>query len=140
MKKILAFDTATSFGAVCALTPDKRDRAARAGDLLEAVDRLVADPRTIEGLVAERSLAGDWPGSHLPYEGALLSMASSQRDLGLSRLRSAGDWMRAWVRRPSDGSGHGVSADDIAEVAWGQRRSSGAQIFAAREATQLSAP
>ena len=58
MKTILAFDTATSFGAVCALTPDRRDRAARAGDLLEAVDRLVDDPATIDGIVVGRG-----PGS-----------------------------------------------------------------------------
>jgi tRNA threonylcarbamoyl adenosine modification protein YeaZ len=56
--KILAFDTATSFGAVCALTPDRRGRAARAGDLLEAVDRLVDDPAAIEGIVVGRG-----PGS-----------------------------------------------------------------------------
>ncbi|HEV7639279.1 MAG TPA: tRNA (adenosine(37)-N6)-threonylcarbamoyltransferase complex dimerization subunit type 1 TsaB [Gaiellaceae bacterium] len=54
----MAFDTATSFGAVCALTPDRRDRAARAGDLLEAVDRLVDDRSTIEGIVVGRG-----PGS-----------------------------------------------------------------------------
>jgi tRNA threonylcarbamoyladenosine biosynthesis protein TsaB len=55
---ILAFDTSTSFGAVCALTPDRRGRTARAGDLLEAVDRLVADPALIEGIVV-----GTGPGS-----------------------------------------------------------------------------
>jgi tRNA threonylcarbamoyladenosine biosynthesis protein TsaB len=55
---ILAFDTATSFGAVCALTPDRRDRAARAGDLLEAVDRLVEDASAIDGIVVGRG-----PGS-----------------------------------------------------------------------------
>ena len=58
MTKILAFDTATSFGAICALTPDQRDRAPRAGDLLEAVDRLVDDPSTIDGIVVGRG-----PGS-----------------------------------------------------------------------------
>ncbi|HEX4678014.1 MAG TPA: tRNA (adenosine(37)-N6)-threonylcarbamoyltransferase complex dimerization subunit type 1 TsaB [Gaiellaceae bacterium] len=58
MTTILAFDTATSFGAVCALTPDRRDRAARAGDLLEAVDRLVDDQSKIEGIVVGRG-----PGS-----------------------------------------------------------------------------
>jgi tRNA threonylcarbamoyladenosine biosynthesis protein TsaB len=56
--KILAFDTATSFGAVCALTPDRRGRAARAGDLLEAVDSLVDDPAAIDGIVVGRG-----PGS-----------------------------------------------------------------------------
>ena len=55
---ILAFDTATAFGAVCAVTPDRRGRAARAGDLLVAVDGLVEDPALIEGIVVGRG-----PGS-----------------------------------------------------------------------------
>lgn len=55
---ILAFDTATSFGAVCAVTPGRRGRAARAGDLLVAVDGLVDDPSAIEGIVVGRG-----PGS-----------------------------------------------------------------------------
>lgn len=55
---ILAFDTATAFGAVCAVTPDRRGRAARAGDLLVAVDQLVDDPALIEGIVVGRG-----PGS-----------------------------------------------------------------------------
>jgi tRNA threonylcarbamoyladenosine biosynthesis protein TsaB len=54
----LAFDTATSFGAVCAVTPGRRGRAARAGDLLVAVDGLVDDPSAIEGIVVGRG-----PGS-----------------------------------------------------------------------------
>jgi tRNA threonylcarbamoyladenosine biosynthesis protein TsaB len=55
---ILAFDTATTFGAVCAVTPDRRARADRAGDLLVAVDELVDDPAAIEGIVV-----GCGPGS-----------------------------------------------------------------------------
>ena len=55
---ILAFDTATSFGAVCATSDGARARAARAGDLLAAVDELVDDPRRIEGIVVGRG-----PGS-----------------------------------------------------------------------------
>jgi len=55
---ILAFDTATAFGAVCAVTPGRRGRAARAGDLLVAVDGLVDDPALIEGIVVGRG-----PGS-----------------------------------------------------------------------------
>ena len=55
---ILAFDTATAFGAVCAVTPDRRGRAARAGDLLVAVDGLVEDPALIQGIVVGRG-----PGS-----------------------------------------------------------------------------
>jgi tRNA threonylcarbamoyladenosine biosynthesis protein TsaB len=55
---ILAFDTATTFGAVCAVTPDRRGRAVRAGDLLAAVHELVDDPGAIEGIVVGRG-----PGS-----------------------------------------------------------------------------
>lgn len=55
---ILAFDTATSFGAVCAASSGGRERTARAGDLLVAVDALVADPGTIEAIVVGRG-----PGS-----------------------------------------------------------------------------
>ncbi|MFL5927920.1 MAG: tRNA (adenosine(37)-N6)-threonylcarbamoyltransferase complex dimerization subunit type 1 TsaB [Gaiellaceae bacterium] len=55
---ILAFDTSTSFGAVCALTPDRRAHAPRAGDLLQAVDDLVDEPGQIERIVVGRG-----PGS-----------------------------------------------------------------------------
>ena len=58
MTTILAFDTATSFGAVCALTTGSRAQAARAGDLLVAVDSIVDDPAAIEGIVVGRG-----PGS-----------------------------------------------------------------------------
>ena len=55
---ILAFDTATTFGAVCAVTSGGRGRAARAGDLLEALDALVSDPHELDGIVVGRG-----PGS-----------------------------------------------------------------------------
>jgi tRNA threonylcarbamoyladenosine biosynthesis protein TsaB len=55
---ILAFDTATSFGAVCGLASGVRAREPRAGDLLAAVDRLVGDPAEIERIVVGRG-----PGS-----------------------------------------------------------------------------
>jgi len=55
---ILAFDTATAFGAVCAVTPRRHGRAARAGDLLVAVDGLIDDPAEIDGIVV-----GCGPGS-----------------------------------------------------------------------------
>jgi tRNA threonylcarbamoyl adenosine modification protein YeaZ len=54
----LAFDTATSFGAVCAVSSGARGRAARAGDLLEIVDALVPDPRELDAIVVGRG-----PGS-----------------------------------------------------------------------------
>jgi tRNA threonylcarbamoyladenosine biosynthesis protein TsaB len=54
----LAFDTATSFGAVCGTSAGARGRAGRAGDLLVAVDGLVDDPAEIAGIVVGRG-----PGS-----------------------------------------------------------------------------
>ena len=58
MKTILAFDTATSYGAVCGLAAGAPVRAARAGDLLRAVDRLIADPAELDAIVVGRG-----PGS-----------------------------------------------------------------------------
>lgn len=56
---ILAFDTATSFGAVCALVPGGEHRStARAGDVLRLVDELVEDPAALTGIVVGRG-----PGS-----------------------------------------------------------------------------
>ena len=55
---ILAFDTATSFGAVCGVSTGGRAAAARAGDLLVAIDELVPDPSQLEGIVVGRG-----PGS-----------------------------------------------------------------------------
>ncbi|MBB5157393.1 hypothetical protein [Saccharopolyspora phatthalungensis] len=87
---------------------------------------LFLDATTVEDLVASRSLVGDWPGSNLHYEGALLSSAPGQSDLARSRLRSAVDWMVAWVRQPHE-HGHGVEAHDIAEVAFGLLNADGAE-------------
>jgi tRNA threonylcarbamoyl adenosine modification protein YeaZ len=55
---ILAFDTATTFGAVCGTASGARASRPRAGDLLAAVDELVDDPRSIERIVV-----GCGPGS-----------------------------------------------------------------------------
>jgi tRNA threonylcarbamoyladenosine biosynthesis protein TsaB len=55
---ILAFDTATTFGAVCAVSTGGRARRAKAGDLLAAVDELVGDPAEVERIVVGRG-----PGS-----------------------------------------------------------------------------
>jgi len=57
MKTILAFDTATSFGAVCG-TASGRAHRAQAGDLLAAIDELIGDPAEIERIVVGRG-----PGS-----------------------------------------------------------------------------
>ncbi|MFF2949824.1 hypothetical protein ACFVVU_00530 [Kitasatospora sp. NPDC057965] len=86
------------------------------------------DARTIEDMVAMRSLAGDWPGSNLHYEGALLSAAEGRTDFARSRLRSAADWVRAWVRQPrEERQDHGVGATDIAEIAFGLLNTDGVE-------------
>jgi tRNA threonylcarbamoyladenosine biosynthesis protein TsaB len=58
VKTILAFDTATSYGAVCGLAVGGRVRAERAGDLLVAIDQLIGDPRELDAIVVGRG-----PGS-----------------------------------------------------------------------------
>jgi tRNA threonylcarbamoyladenosine biosynthesis protein TsaB len=74
---ILAFDTATSFGAVCGVG-DRRARAARAGDLLRAVDELVADPRELDGIVVGRG-----PGSFTSIRIGLAMARSLALTLGV---------------------------------------------------------
>ena len=83
---ILAFDTATSFGAVCGVSTGARERAERAGDVLAAVDRLVDDPSDIEGIVVGRG-----PGSFTSIRIGLavaraLSLALDVRVAGVSTL------------------------------------------------------
>ena len=56
--KTLAFDTATTFGAVCGTSRGDTARRLRAGDLLEAVNEIVADPAEIDRIVVGRG-----PGS-----------------------------------------------------------------------------
>jgi hypothetical protein len=85
------------------------------------------DPQVIEELVAARSLMGDWPGSNLHYEGALLSGAPGQIDYARNRLRSAHDWIYAWVRQAVEQeTRHDVDKDDIAELALGLLNTDGA--------------
>jgi hypothetical protein len=85
------------------------------------------DPQVIEDLVANRSLTGDWPGSNLHYEGALLSGAPGQADYARNRLRSAHDWMYAWVRQTAEqGTRNDIGKDDIAELALGLLNTDGA--------------
>jgi tRNA threonylcarbamoyladenosine biosynthesis protein TsaB len=58
VKTTLAFDTATSFGAVCGTSDGATTRRGRAGDLLDAVSELVGDPSAVERIVVGRG-----PGS-----------------------------------------------------------------------------
>jgi len=84
----LAFDTATSFGAVCGTSAGGRARAAKAGDLLTAVDRLVSEPLEIEGIVVGRG-----PGSFTSIRIGLsiarsLAYALDLRVAGVSTLEA----------------------------------------------------
>jgi tRNA threonylcarbamoyladenosine biosynthesis protein TsaB len=88
---ILAFDTATSFGAVCGVSTGARERADRAGDVLAAVDRLVGDPALIEGIVVGRG-----PGSFTSIRIGLavaraLSLALDVQVAGASTLDAYDD-------------------------------------------------
>ncbi|WP_181785492.1 hypothetical protein [Streptomyces phytophilus] len=86
------------------------------------------DASTIEDIVATRSLAVDWPGSHLHFEGALLASAAGQTDFARSRLRSATDWLRAWVQQSHDDQlHHHINASDIVEVALGLLNTDGVE-------------
>jgi tRNA threonylcarbamoyladenosine biosynthesis protein TsaB len=80
---ILAFDTATTFGAVCALDTGAHARRERAGDLLAAVDELVADPAELTGIVAGRG-----PGSFTSIRIGLAMARTLADTLGLP-LRGA---------------------------------------------------
>jgi hypothetical protein len=87
--------------------------------------------RTIEDLVATRALAGNWPGSNLHYEGAVLSAAAGQNGIARSRLRSASEWLSAWSQQPhEDLETRGVQAADIAEVGFGLLNTDGAEACA----------
>jgi tRNA threonylcarbamoyladenosine biosynthesis protein TsaB len=82
----LAFDTATSFGAVCGASTGARERAQRAGDVLTAIDRLVGDPAHIDAIVVGRG-----PGSFTSIRIGLavaraLSLALDVQVAGVSTL------------------------------------------------------
>jgi len=81
---------------------------------------LLLDAQVIEDLVATRALAGAWPGSHLAHDGALLSAAPGQHDVARSKLRSASEWMGAYIHHALEvGDSHDVEDSDVTALAWG---------------------
>ncbi len=118
-RHIAAAKLALKAGAECAgeqrqnrLIQDNTDMAA----VLMAPDR-------IEEIVARRTFASAWMGSHHAYDAAILSGRPELSAEASSRLRMAIDWLRAWARVPDDEQEHEqVTEADCADLAMAMLR------------------
>jgi tRNA threonylcarbamoyladenosine biosynthesis protein TsaB len=78
MQTTLAFDTATSAGAVCALASGERARRPNASQVLAAIDEIVDDPRQVDRIVVGRG-----PGSFTSIRIGLATARSLAETLGV---------------------------------------------------------
>ena len=93
---------------------------------------IFVEPEIVQELVSRGELGSKWVGSHHAYEAGLLSGRVELIDDARSRLRMAFEWVRNWIRLPSEQRDHERVEDaDIAELAAAQLNIHGA-VTAAR--------